>query len=306
MQIFTLTLNPAFDIHYELDTLTLGAEQYARAVRREAGGKGINTARALTVNGVANTAFAVLGADNGAAFEALLQQDGMTCRTVTVPGAIRENLTLHPDGQPETRISLNHFTVSPAVLDTLYEQLTEMGQRGDLLSFAGRIPQGLTIEDVCTFLHRLRQYGFRLIVDCNSMTVRALSQIRPWLIKPNAAELRTLCRVADPMTAARTLLRLGAAEQVLVTLGEDGALFCTEAHTQRILVPPLTNPLSTIGAGDSTVAGFMAAAARNLPRTEWPVHAAAWGTAACMTPGTRPPCPEDIAALLPQITYEYT
>ncbi|MBQ9083598.1 MAG: 1-phosphofructokinase, partial [Clostridia bacterium] len=66
MQIFTLTLNPAFDIHYELDTLTLGAEQYARRVMREAGGKGINTSRALTVNGVENTAFAVLGADNAA------------------------------------------------------------------------------------------------------------------------------------------------------------------------------------------------------------------------------------------------
>ncbi len=306
MQIFTLTLNPAFDIHYELDTLTLGAEQYARTVLREAGGKGINTARALTVNDIENIAFAVLGADNGVAFEALLKQDGMICRTVTVPGAIRENLTLHPHGQPETRISLNHFTVTPAVLDDLYAQLTEVGERGDLLSFAGRIPQGLTTENVCTFLCRLRQYGFRLIVDCNSLTIRELMQIRPWLIKPNTAELRTLCHTADPLAAARTLIRLDAAEQVLATLGEDGALFCTESRTQRIAVPPLTDPLSTIGAGDSTVAGFMAAVARNLPQSAWPVYAAAWGTAACMTPGTRPPRAADIAAVLPQITYEYT
>jgi 1-phosphofructokinase family hexose kinase len=306
MQIFTLTLNPAFDIHYELDTLTLGAEQYARAVLREAGGKGINTSRALTVNGIENTAFAVLGADNSAAFEALLKQDGMTCRTVTVPGAIRENLTLHPDNQPETRISLNHFTVAPSVLDALYNQLTAMGERGDLLSFAGRIPQGLTTENVCTFLRRLRQYGFRLIVDCNSLTIRELMQIHPWLIKPNASELRALCSTADPLAAARTLIRVGAAEQVLVTLGERGALFCTESQTQRMIVPPLTHPLSTIGAGDSTIAGFMAAVARNLPRAEWPVHAVAWGTAACMTPGTRPPRPEDILAVLPQIAYEYT
>jgi fructose-1-phosphate kinase PfkB-like protein len=164
----------------------------------------------------------------------------------------------------------------------------------------------LTTENVCTFLRRLRQYGFRLIVDCNSLTIRELMQIHPWLIKPNASELRALCSTADPLAAARTLIRVGAAEQVLVTLGERGALFCTESQTQRMIVPPLTHPLSTIGAGDSTIAGFMAAVVRNLPRAEWPVHAAAWGTAACMTPGTRPPRPEDISAVLPQIAYEYT
>ncbi len=306
MQIFTLTLNPAFDIHYELDTLTLGAEQYARRVLREAGGKGINTSRALTVNGVENTAVAVLGADNAATFTSMLAQDGVRLCSITVPGAIRENMTLHSDDQPETRISLNLFSVAPSVLDTLYDMLAAKGAPGDLLSFAGRIPQGLSVGEVCAFLVRLRQYGFRLIVDSNSLTIPELVRIRPWLLKPNESELQTLCRRADALTGARTLMRLSGASQVLATLGESGALFCTDGFTQRITVPVLAHPASTIGAGDSTIAGFMAAVSCGMPQEKWGVYAAAWGTAACMTEGTRPPRPEDIAAVLPLITHEYT
>lgn len=305
MQIFTVTLNPAFDIHYELDHLTLGAEQYARRVLREAGGKGINTSRALTVNGVANTAWAVLGEDNGAAFEALLTRDGMTCCPVRVPGAIRENITLHPAHGPETRISLNTFTVPPAVLDTLYNRIALAGQPGDLLSFAGRIPNGLTGAQVQTFLARLSQAGFRLVIDSNSMTVPELAAVHPWLIKPNEHELAALCGTDAPLAGARMLVRAGAARQVLVTLGGGGALYCTARMARRITVPRLDAPVSTIGAGDSTIAGFLAAVQAGLPQAQWPAVAAAWGTAACMTEGTRPPRPADIAALLPHILNEH-
>lgn len=305
MRIFTVTLNPAFDIHYEMNSLTPGTEQYARRVIREAGGKGINTARALTANGVENTAYAVIGEENAPAFLTLLEKDGVTCRPVYVPGAIRENITLHPDHQPETRISLNTFTLDPSVLNTIYDMLTADGNAGDLLSFAGRVPRGITGAQVCSFLARLSRFGFRLIVDSNSMTRAQLAEIRPWLIKPNESELTALCGVGDPLDQARQLVGQQAAQQVLVTLGGAGSLFCTADFAQWITVPRLENPVSTIGAGDSTIAGFLAAVRQGLPREEWAPAAAAWGTAACMTEGTRPPRPADIRKIMASVVKEY-
>ena len=123
MHIRTLTLNPAFDLHYRMESLRVGHENYAQSVTRDAGGKGINTARALTVNGVKCTAFAVLGRDNAAEFEQMLCADRLPYRAVYVPGAIRENMTIHPASGPETRISLDQFSVPPDTLDQLRTRL---------------------------------------------------------------------------------------------------------------------------------------------------------------------------------------
>lgn len=306
MQIFTITLNPAFDVHYELAEFCPGKEQYANRMVREAGGKGINTARALTVNGVENIAYVVFGKEGAADFEARLQRDRMQYRALYVPGVIRENLTIHPEHQPETRISLNTIELQPDILDQLAQQLLGEAEPGDAVSFAGRLPKGLSVQQVCAFLSRLTEAGLRLILDSNSFSPEQLKQIRPWLIKPNEYELTALCDAStDPVECARSLVQAGVAEQVLVSLGEKGSVFCDSGQTVRVVVPKLDHPVSTIGAGDSSVAGFLAAAKNGGSSVECARLAAAWGTAACMTEGTRPPQPEDIVETLRETSIEF-
>ncbi len=301
--ITTVTLNPAFDLHYYMESLELGKENYVQSIQCDAGGKGINISRALTVNGVQNTAFAVIGEENGASFEAALQRDGIVCVPFYTPGRIRENITLHPGKDRETRISLDTFRVRTELLESVEQELNRHCRPGDLLAFAGRNPRGLGKPEVLGMLGRLISAGVRLAVDSNSFTPEDLRLLRPWLIKPNEQEIASFLgspvrTPAEAAQAAAELVRQGVAEQVMISLGGEGAVWSDGARRFALTVPRLEHPVSTIGAGDSTIAGFLAASAQGQPLPEVLRQAVAFGTAACMTPGTQPPRPEDVAGVL--------
>ena len=303
--IYTVTLNPAFDLHYQMAHFEAQKENYVEGILCDAGGKGINISRALRVNGTDSMAFVILGEENGASFEAQLRRDGLTYRPICIPGRIRENITLHPADSRETRISLDTFRVEPQVLDELEQTMLETCQAGDLLAFAGRNPKGLEKEAVIAFLRRLIERGVRVIVDSNSFTPEDLIRIRPWLIKPNEQEIVSFLGTSvenaqDAAKAARELVARGVAEEVMISMGGDGAVWSDGEESLILSVPRLAHPVSTIGAGDSTLAGVLHATARGLDRETVLRTAVSFGTAACMTAGTLPPRPEDVAAVFEQ------
>ena len=300
--IYTVTLNPAFDLHYRMQHFEAQKENYVDSILCDAGGKGINISRALKVNGTDSRAFVILGEENGASFGAQLRRDGLNYTPVRTAGRIRENITLHPADSKETRISLDTFCVAPAVLRALEEQLLEVCRPGDLLAFAGRNPKGLDKAEVIAFLQRLIAGGVRVIVDSNSFTPEDLTQIHPWLIKPNEQEIVSFLgmpveNAQDAARAAGELVRRGVAEEVMISLGGDGAVWSDGQDSLMLSVPKLAHPVSTIGAGDSTLAGVLHATARGLDRETVLRTAVSFGTAACMTEGTLPPRPEDVAAV---------
>ena len=105
--------------------------------------------------------------------------------------------------------------------------------------------------------------------------------------------------LADAVPGARALADAGIAN-VMVSLGGGGALLVASGHT-FLASPPKITPLSTVGAGDSAIAGFLYAASRDESAVDCLRHAVAFGTAACLTEGTNPPRIEDVARLLPDI-----
>ena len=117
MKIITLTLNPAFDIHCYVPAFAPYHENLAKITDNEAGGKGVNISRALTVNGVDNLAIVVVGDENGDSFLKRLTADKMNYLAITVEGRIRENITLHTDNADETRISFEGFKTDESLLD---------------------------------------------------------------------------------------------------------------------------------------------------------------------------------------------
>ena len=133
--IKTVTLNPAFDLHYYMESFEAKKENYVQSILCDAGGKGINISRALTVNDVKNTAYVILGDENGAAFEAQLTRDGLTYVPLYTKGRIRENVTLHPQNDRETRISMDTFSVSSQCLDEMERVLMENREEGELMAF---------------------------------------------------------------------------------------------------------------------------------------------------------------------------
>lgn len=304
--IRTVTLNPAFDIHYEMETFEARKENYVKNAVIQAGGKGINVSRALSANGIPNTAYVVLGEENGAAFENELKQDGVSYVPFYTNGRIRENITLHPANDRETRISLDTFSANADILSAMERAWSGIEKRDSLLAFSGRLPRGIEKTAVIAFLKRQIAHGVRLVVDSNSFTSDDLREIHPWFIKPNEEEVaaflgRTPRGLSDAATAACEMAQNGLSQEVLITLGGDGAAWSDGKQKLGFRVPRIEHPVSTIGAGDSTVAGLLAATSKGAEPFETLRLALSYGTAACLTEGTLPPTCADVELVFPQI-----
>lgn len=297
-KIITITLNPAFDLHYGLDRFEAEKENYVNTVICDAGGKGINISRALKFNGVENTAYVILGKENAAQFEQNMQTDGVNYIPVYTEGRIRENITLHPSGAKETRISLDNFSINSDILNELYAKLEKDLDEDTLVSFSGRIPKGVSKDEVIVFLKNIIAKGAKVAVDSNSLTPDDLIRIHPWFIKPNEQEIaaflgREINDSREAASVAAELVARGLSEEVMISLGKHGSVWSDGKQSAIVSVPAIT-VLSTIGAGDSTVAGYIAATAKGDEPIEALRLACSFGTAACITEGTRPPMPDDV------------
>ena len=304
MKIITLTLNPAFDIHCYVEKFAPYHENLAKITDTEAGGKGVNISRALTACGVENLAVVVLGEENGESFCKKLMADGMNYRALTVAGRIRENITIHTKDADETRISFSGFALDTDLTDRLADALQSEIDGQTLVTFTGRVPSGLDMSAVKAFLRRLQAWGARIVIDSRSFDLEDLVEMKPWLIKPNQEEIseylgRDIKTFEDVAQAAKDLYGQGI-ENVMISLGAQGALLvCRDGAF--VATPPRIEAISTIGAGDSSIGGFLAEAVRGASGEQMLCGAVSYGTAACMTEGTRPPRAEDVSAVRKQI-----
>ena len=307
--IRTITLNPCFDLHYTVPDFAEGKENLVSGVSVEAGGKGVNTSRALVANGVENLAYVVVGDENGDAFISQMQKYGVPCRFFKVGGRLRENITIHPEKGRETRILLKDFSVPRATFEELAAAILAEDTANMLVSFSGRLPNGIEKDDVKSFIKKLIKNGAKVAVDSASLTPDDLREIRPWFIKPNEQEIEAFIgetpkNVRDAADIAEKLVKEGVSETVMITLGGDGAAFSDGVNKYILKVPKLESPASTIGAGDSTIAGLFAGVASGLDIVCALRLAVSYGTAACLTEGTRPPRPEDVKAVFAKATAE--
>ena len=175
------------------------------------------------------------------------------------------------------------------------------------VTFTGRAPSGLSIEDVKRFLKNLRARGARLVIDSKSFSLDDLIECRPWLIKPNEEEIaeylgREVNSFAEIADAALNLQR-GGIENVMISLGAKGAMLACGAGV-LVATPPQIEVRSTIGAGDSSIAGFLAATAIGADASACLCEAVAYGSAACMSEGTQPPSTEDVDKIRDRIRCE--
>ena len=189
MNIVTLTLSCAFDIHCTADKLTLNHENLASIISSDAGGKGVNISRALTKFGTKNTAVAVLGEDNGDSFERALKNEGITLYPIWDKGRIRENITVHTDDGRETRLSFRGSPVSKDVFSKVTKTLHSLCNSETLLTVTGRVPDGIEIGEVKALIKELSKNGVKVVIDSRSFTLADLIDTKPYLIKPNEEEI---------------------------------------------------------------------------------------------------------------------
>lgn len=305
MKIYTITLNPAYDVHAYAEHFMPFHENLAQILSKEAGGKGLNISRALITSKVPNTAVIVLGADNGADYRQSLSAARVDCLLFEVDGRIRENLTLHCADAPETRISFSGFRLDESILTKIQAALAVNNQT--IITFTGRVPDGIGMNQVKAFLRQLQDQGAKIVLDSRSFTLKDMYDVQPWLIKPNQEEISaffgcTVECIQDAADKAKEIARQGI-PNVMISMGQQGALLVAEGKTLHA-VPPKVNVLSTIGAGDSSIAGFIAAAMQEKTSAECLRSAVAFGTAACLTEGSQPPKSDDVNRIFRQIKIQ--
>ncbi|MBE6591822.1 MAG: 1-phosphofructokinase family hexose kinase [Ruminococcaceae bacterium] len=300
MKIITLTLNPAFDVHCQCDDFDSCKESLARITSRQAGGKGVNISRALNSLKTPSLAFCLLGEENGDEFERILRADGVAPLSLRTKGRIRENYTIHTKSRPETRISFSGFELDSSRLEDIEKLILPYVSSDSVVTLTGRLPAGICAKDVRKLLQALRNKGARTVIDSRSFDLDELISARPWLIKPNAEEISEYLKssITDLYSAidgAKELYKKGISN-VMISLGGIGALLCSDSGIY-LADAPRVEVVSTVGAGDSSIAGFISAKQKGCSDAEALCLAVACGSAACTTQGTNAPKLEMIEAL---------
>ncbi|MGY2046871.1 1-phosphofructokinase [Methylobacterium sp. JK268] len=267
--IATLTLNPAIDLTVTLDALVPGTVHRARAVRADAGGKGVNVAACLADWGLPVSAFGLLGAGNDGAFRDLFARKGIVDKFVRCPGETRTNVKLLDAARGDTTdVNLPGLAVPDGALARVADALDGHVPPGGLAVLAGSLPGGLPADAYAQLTARLRARDLRVVLDASGPALAAAlaagPAALPFAVKPNRHELedwagRPLPDLAAVAAAAEDLRRRGI-PLVVVSLGAEGALFVTQAAPLHARAPAV-RMASTVGAGDALVAGLTAALA---------------------------------------------
>lgn len=305
--IVTVTPNPSIDRAVTLAApLEPGAVQRAVSEQRDAGGKGINVSRALSGAGVPT--IAIVPAALHDPFLALVAATGIIAEPVPISGVVRTNITLtDPDGET-TKINLPGSPFTAEVVAALRDRVVAASEGARWLVLAGSLPPGagddLLVDLVAAVRAAHPGNPPRIAVDTSGSPLKAVIQgARPDLIKPNGEELAELLGEDpgddpdDPQVAGgrarRVVPRLAAA--ALVTLGARGALL-VDADGVLFAPSPKVDVQSTVGAGDSSLAGYLIAEASGADRASRLARAVAYGAAAASLPGTGIPRPADASA----------
>jgi 1-phosphofructokinase len=297
--IVTITVNPSLDRTVELASrLERGEVQRADAAHQEPGGKGINVTRALVASGLATVAV-FPGAETDPMVLAM-RASRLPFVNVPIGGAVRSNVTLtEPDGTT-TKVNEPGPDLSETELAELTDRVVAAAEGAAWLVISGSLPPSIDqgyyvrlVERVCALAG-----APRIAVDGSGEPLRRLldSGLRVDLVKPNAEELAELAATgsgeafeADPALAAAAaellLDRVGAA---LVTLGSRGAALVT-AEATWFAEAPAIEARSTVGAGDSSLAGYLLADAAGLEPDGCLAQAVAHGAAAASLPGSTVP-----------------
>ncbi|MCT7658994.1 1-phosphofructokinase family hexose kinase [Mycobacterium deserti] len=307
--IVTVTPNPSIDRTVTLGApLTRGAVHRVTSVTTEAGGKGVNVARALTMAGV--DAIALLPAPPADPMITALHTAAVPFRCVATSQPVRTNLAItEPDGTT-TKLNEAGATLCAAAVDALTESVVSHAESASWVVLSGSLPPGLPDDWYATIVARLANYPCRVAVDTSEGPLAALvasfDRAAPDLIKPNAEELAGVLGFSpqaleaavaqgDPepvVAAARQLVDRGVGA-VLATLGAAGAVLVDRNGSWLATPPPIT-PRSTVGAGDASLAGYVRAEVRRSDPPQRLRMAVAYGSAAAALPGSALPAPKDL------------
>lgn len=257
--ICTLTLNPSLDYIVTVDHFQVGATNRTSDDFILPGGKGINVSIVLQNMGLENKALGFLAGFTGKALESMVKEAGINAEFLWVEkGDTRINVKLR--SEQETEINGRGPVITQTDIEKLMQRLDAL-QDGDTLIISGAIPASLPQTLYRDIMEKLQDRNIRIVVDANRDLLLNVLPLHPFLIKPNQHEIEEMFQVKletleDIEVYARKLQEAGA-QNVLVSMGGDGALLIDENGRRHYASAPRGTLKNSVGAGDSMVAGFI-------------------------------------------------
>ncbi|MFG3497964.1 1-phosphofructokinase [Streptomyces sp. NPDC047928] len=292
--ILTVTPNPSLDRTYEVPGLERGEVLRATGERVDPGGKGVNVSRAVAAAGRHTIAVVPLGGAPGALVAELLAAQDIEVAPVPVTGHTRSNIAIaEPDGTL-TKINAPGPKLTPREAEAILQTVGAYSPAADWIACCGSLPPGLTPAWYADLVTRAHGHGSRIALDTSGPSLLFALRARPDVVKPNVEELaeavgRPLATIGDAVKAAEELRAAGAGT-VLASLGADGQLLVSGTG---VLYGNATVSAvrSNVGAGDASLAGFLAAGGEGPDAL---AAAVAHGAAAVRLPGSEMPTPADL------------
>lgn len=290
MKIVTLTVNPAVDKSTHIDRLIPEQKLRCDAPRFDAGGGGINVSKAIKRLGGKSTAIFTTGGPSGQVLRDLVSQEGIDCEVIQTEQWTRENfIVAETSTNAQYRFGMPGAALSEAETEEVLETLRQ--SKAEYVVASGSLPPQMDVNFYEKVAAISKEIGARLVLDTSGEPLRAACDEGVFLLKPNIGELEALVgakdlQIDDVDDAARMLIGDGKCEVVIVSMGPKGAILVTKDLCEHVPAPPVQKR-STVGAGDSMVAGMTWALTQGLTYSEMIRWGVACGSAATMNEGTQ-------------------
>lgn len=276
--IYTLTINPSLDYVVEMDKLIVGEMNRSKNTYLLPGGKGINVSQVLKNLSIENVAILPVAGFTGEKLLHMLSEKEITYEAVRLKqGDTRINVKVL--GQVETELNAGGPDMTEDEKNALISKVESLSD-DDYLILSGSVPKGLGEYFYADLMSYLQEKKVRVILDTIGENFKNALAQKPFLVKPNKEELESLFNVKTDtdealLELAKKVQKMGA-ENVLVSLGKDGAMLLTEDGNVFYAEAPKGKVVNTVGAGDSMVAGFVAEYTKSMDMEK----ALKWGIAA--------------------------
>ena len=308
-KIITITLNPAIDKTTSTDKVVPEKKLRCAYPTFEPGGGGINVSRALAHMGCESLAMYFAGGYSGDFLKDLLKEENIPSVIIPIKGNTRTNIIVV---DKSTQLQYRFGMVSPPVEEgdwRMFLQQLEKQSGYEYVVASGSLPDGVPIDFFGRVASIVKKQNARLIVDTSGDALKHAMFEGVFMVKPNINELgslygKELFMKEEIVMAARSIILNKGCEVMVVSMGKEGAILVTKEEDYQIIPPQITIK-STVGAGDSMVAGMIFALSKGMEWQDVLCYGIAFGTAATMNEGTALCKKKDVELLFKEMSQQY-
>lgn len=306
--ILTLTINPALDLYSRVEKVFPGEKLRCEKAKIDPGGGGVNVSRVIHRLGGETTALYTRGGYTGEIFKDLLEKEEVKQDTVEIAGSIRQNIAVTETSTGE----LYRFGFpGPSLTEIEYQDvLTKLNlyKKADFWVASGSLPPGVPEDFYARVAEKARKDNVKLVLDTSGKAYSGILKEGAYLLKPNMNELEDLVgeKAEDEQQQKELLLQVlekYPIEVIVLSLGSKGALLATKGKVRHFPAPAVV-PISSIGAGDSMVAGMVFSLSRGDELEKAILYGLACGSATIKSPGTELLKQEDVEPLFNKLLNE--